>query len=64
MRDDRHKWPLALGTERPDLVQKDIGIKIFHSKPPETFFCGETSKLRKKRNTKTKLDPILVFKFN
>lgn len=28
MRDDRHKWPLALGTERPDIVQKNIALRI------------------------------------
>ena len=28
MRDDRHKWPLALGVERPDLVQKNIALRI------------------------------------
>lgn len=28
MRDDRQKWPLAPGTERPDLVQKNIALRI------------------------------------
>ena len=28
MRDDRHKWPTALGVERPDLVQNQITLRV------------------------------------
>lgn len=28
MRDDRHKWPIAFGTERPEIVHKHAALRI------------------------------------